>query len=341
VQVASELSAALTEQQTINIQKSKTENVKAFELYQLGRHHWGMRTHEGLKTSIIYFEQAIEEDSTYALAYAGLADTYYLMCLFDHVDNKKSNRDKALELANKALELDNRLTEAYTVIATIYSFIDWNWEAAEEAFMQGLEDNPNFSNIHHRYSEHLSATVRHEEARQHINKALELDPLSFIVRYVSAKLYYNQGLFKEARAEIQICNDLMMNKFHWFIHDMNFELNYHAGNTPALLKNLRIVEDKYGISKPGNIDSIYTVSSLKGIVNYRAELDSDPFYKARFYGLSGDDEKAIGWLEKAFEDKRTEVDLPYLYNFRKLHSNPRYIALLKKMNLPWKPDSSQ
>ena len=339
LKVASELTAVLTNEQAAELQKNPTENIKAFELYQLGRFYSGKRAFDGVQKSIGYFEKAIAEDPGYALAYAGIADSYYLTILYD-AKNKEYNRSKALEFANKALEIDNQLAEAYTVLATIYSFVDWNWEAAEKAFLKGIEYNPNFSNIHHRYSEHLSMTGRIEMARKHINRALELDPLSFIIRAVSAQDYYDRGLFKEAQTEFIICSDIFMNRFHWLIHDAEFQLNYRFENAQKLIDNLKVVEDKYGVmSSSGKIDSIHNAYGLKGLARYRAEIEPDPFYKATFYGLCGDDEKAMGFLEISFD---REVYFPaytsYMYEFKNLHSNPRFIALMKKINLPWSPD---
>jgi TolB-like protein/AraC-like DNA-binding protein len=341
--IVSGLSTVLTEQQIINIQKNQTNNPRAFEYYQLGRHHWGMRTFEGLKTSITYFNQAITEDPYYALAYAGLADTYYLMVWFDYKDKQKSNRDKAEELTLKALELDNRLTEAYTVLASIYSFVDWDWKAGEKTFLQGIGYNTNFSNIHHRYSEHLSITGRHKEAREHINIALKLDPLSFIVRQISAEQYYDRGFFKEALAENQICSDLFMNKFHWYTHNMNFEIFCQLGDSIAALENIKLWDSIsiYGKSNPRLWDSLSEVSGYKGLIRRKADLEVSPFAKANLYGLVGDDEKAIHWLEKSFENETIIVGFPSMYNFKNLHSNTRFITLLDKMNLPWQPETSK
>ena len=195
MQIASELNTILTSRQKTQIQENRTKNVKAFELYQMGRFYWNKRTGDGYNTSIEYFEKAIDEDPGYGLAYAGLADTYNLMALQGWID-KQEGRDKAVELALKALELDENLAEAYTVLGSIYDYVDWDWEKAENAFKRALELNPNYATAHHYYSEHLSIIGQHEEARKHIDKALELNPLSFVIRHVSgAKLYYNRWSF--------------------------------------------------------------------------------------------------------------------------------------------------
>ncbi len=131
MQIATELNTILTSKQKTHILENKTKNVKAFELYQMGRFYWNKRTGDGYNTSIEYFEKAIKEDPDYGLAYAGLADTYNLMALQGWID-KQEGRDKAVELALKALELDKNLAEAYTVLGSIYDYVDWDWENAEK-----------------------------------------------------------------------------------------------------------------------------------------------------------------------------------------------------------------
>ena len=229
VRIASALSTVLTQQQTLNIKKNQTENAKAFEYYQLGRFYWGKRIQKEYKTAIHYFEQAIAEDPDYALAYAGLADTYFLMNWgIDDINEIKNYRNKAEELATNALELDSQLAEALTVLATLNFYIDWEWEAAEKTFLRAFELNSNYSTLHHRYAEHLSCTGRHRKARAHINKAIELDPLSFIVREVSAKLYINRGLFKEALTDVQISEELNKDSARpsWY----KFQIHYMLGD---------------------------------------------------------------------------------------------------------------
>ena len=342
IQIASALSTVLTDQQTLDIQKNQTENVKAFELYQLGRFYWGKRIPKEYKTAIHYFELAIAEDPEYALAYAGLADTYFLMNWdFTDINERMKYRDKAEEQAIKALELDPELAEAHTVLATLNFFIDWDWAAAEKKFLRAFELNSNYSTLHFRYAEHLSSTGRHREAREHINKAIELDPLSFVIRRNSTKLYFNRGLFHEALAEAQISEEL--NRDNPRPHDHKFRIHYLLGDGPAALKDLKQVVRLYGRPFPDHLlDSIYNSSGLDGLIKWRIESVATWYIeKARLYSLCGENDKAMDWLEASFNENKLMKDAPYWYSPNNLHSNPRYIALLSKMGLPWKPDSSQ
>lgn len=123
------------------------------------------------------------------------------------------DREKITTLAIKALEEDGNLAEAYKAMASIYSNEDYDQDAAEQAFLRVIELNPSYTMAYQFYAEHLSVTGRYDEARIYMNQALELDSGSFIIRYVSAKLYYNQGDFEKALNEIQICYKLYKRQF--------------------------------------------------------------------------------------------------------------------------------
>ena len=338
MQIASELNTILTSGQKTYIQEDKTKNVKAFELYQMGRFYWNKRTGDGFTTSIEYFEKAISEDPGYGLAYAGLADTYNLMALQGWID-KQEGRDRAVELALKALELDENLAEAYTVLASLYTYVDCDWENAESAYTHALELNPNYSTAHHYYSEHLSITGRHEEARKHIDKAIELNPLSFVIRHVSAKLYYNRGRFKEALAEIQKCHELQEN--HPWLPRREFNIYWQLGEEEKAYEALRKILKRNSIYNLETADNIYKVSGLNAVLDWKLEIDlkdAESGYAAysiaNTYGMIGEDEKALEWLEKAYIlHKNPTPETSFNIHFKNLHKNPRYIAILKKMGL--------
>lgn len=343
MQIASGLNMALSEEQEMNLQKNKTENIKALELYHLGRHNWGKRTRDGLNNSIGYFEQAIEEDPNYATAYAGMADSYYLKVWFDTLSMQKENRRKALEFANKALEIDPQCVEAVTVLATVNSFVDYNWSIGEELFHYGISLNSNYSTLHHRFAEHLDVTGRSVLSREHINKALSLDPLSFIVRVVSAELYYDNGFFKESRDELLICKDLNLNNFHWRTHDLLFLAYCQLENGEAALDIYKQIEGKLrGKYDEIYLDNLYQESGYKALIRRYIEIADDPHTLAILYGLYGDNENCLFWLEERFDsDGIKSGGLLNLFDFKRFYDNPRFIALMNKMGLPWKPEDNE
>ena len=331
--IASKLIGELSPGENYLIRRNRTDNVKAFELYQLGRFYWNKRTGEDYHLSLDYFRQAIEEDPEYGLAYAGMADSYNLMAVQGYID-KKEGRDKAVDLSKKALELDGQIAEAHNVLASIYTYIDRDWEAADQEYLKAIEINPNYPTVHHYYSEHLSLIGQHDQARQHINKALELDPLSFVIRYVSAKLYFHRGQFQEAQIDLQRCKELNHGEDHLWIAEYDFRINRELGNEQKAFDGFKRLYGNFaGLMEPKEMDSIYQDSGLNGLIERRIELSEFLWEKPGLYGILGNDEKALEWLEIAVNKGESHSEFPFQYEFRNLHSNPRYQALLRKIGL--------
>ena len=134
--------------------------------------------------------------------------------------------------------MDPDLAEAHTVLASLYMYIDWNWEKSEKEFLQAIKLNPNYSTAHFYYSCLLCITGRPGKAREYINKAMELDPFSFVMRNYSGLYYYNQGQFKEALAENKLSQDLI--KDHEWAVRLDFEIYYHLGMEQEALESFKL-----------------------------------------------------------------------------------------------------
>ena len=158
-----------------SLQKRYTDNSEAYQLYLQGRHFWKKRNEEGLQTAISYFEKALQKDDEYALAWAGIADTYSLMGEYSNVSRRKY-LPKQMAAIHKALELDNRLGEAHISLAISLMLNDWDWKNAEKEYKIGIELSPNYATGHHWYAEWLMFTGNMEEAEKEISRAIELDP---------------------------------------------------------------------------------------------------------------------------------------------------------------------
>jgi TolB-like protein len=339
IQIAAELDAILSSKQKSIIQKEKTISIQAFELYQMGRFYWNKRTGEGFNKSIKFFEQAIEKDPGYGLAYAGLSDTYYLMTLNGHIDSKVG-RDKALNLAFSALELDWNLSEAYTVLGSLYHYLDWDWDKAENAFQQALELNPNYSTAHQYYAEYLSTVGRHEEARMHINKAVELNPLSFVIRYVNALIYYHQGHFEEALRELNKCDEIQ--EGHFFTNQKKMHTYYQLGHEENAFQALRKILTNNPRYELEVAEQIYQDSGLQAVLQWKCEDDASIAEEenlnyhtlASNFALVGKNEEALVWLEQAFQIHDYDLVLmSYNIHFKPVHDHPRYQAILEDMGL--------
>jgi TolB-like protein/AraC-like DNA-binding protein len=331
-QIASELSLVLTDQQKNALEQNKTKNIKALEYYQMGRFQSNKRWIEGYNKSIEYYEKSIAEDPEYGLAYAGLADTYHLMALQRWMD-KKEGEDKAVELALKALELDQDLAEAHTVLASLYTYIDWNWEKSEKEFLQAIKLNPNYSTAHFYYSCLLCITGRTDKAREHINKAMELDPFSFVMRNYSGRYYYNQGQFKEALTENKLSQDLI--KDHEWAIRSDFEIYYHLGMEQEALESFKLYGRLFKGYDPAIAERVYEKEGLDGLLRVWIKTWPKTLMEARMQAMLGEYEKALDILEKLCSDRNIDpVELTTGYDFRNLHDNPGYIRIMKAMGLP-------
>src|SRR5262249_53983676 len=152
--------------------KRYTADPEAYTLYLRGRFHWNKRTADGLRTAIRYFENAIQRDAAYALAYSGLADCYNLLSLYSAMPPKDA-MPQAKSAAERALKLDESLAEAHASLAYTCLYYDWNWPAAECEFQRAIELNPNYATAHHWYHEYLTAMGRFEEQMAEILHAEE------------------------------------------------------------------------------------------------------------------------------------------------------------------------
>src|SRR5262249_5163229 len=143
-----------------------------------GRFFWNKRTEEGYKKAIEFFDEALQRDPNFALAYSGLADCYMLR---SEQLAPAETMPKSKAAAEKAIALDDSLAEAYTSLARVKQYYDWDWTGAEEAFKKALERNPNYAMAHHWYGQFLQDIGRPAEARQEMNRARELEPLSLVI----------------------------------------------------------------------------------------------------------------------------------------------------------------
>ncbi|HET8774209.1 MAG TPA: protein kinase [Thermoanaerobaculia bacterium] len=165
--------------------KRHTTDPRAYELYLKGRFQWNKRNAEGMYKAIELFNDAIEIDPQYALAYAGIADCYNLLDIWANLPTSETF-PRAKAAAQKALSIDDQLAEAHTSLAYAIHTYERDWPAAEHEYKRALELNPNYATAHQWYSEFLTATGRFDEAAEQGRRALDLDPMSPIINAVVA-----------------------------------------------------------------------------------------------------------------------------------------------------------
>ena len=181
------------------LKKQQTRDPRAYELYLKGRFQWNKRNADGLYKAIDFFNQAIEIDPQYALAYAGLADVYNLLDIWAGLPTKETF-PRAKAAAEKALSIDDQLAEAHTSLAYAIHTYEWDWPAAEREYRRAIELNPNYATAHQWYAEFLTAVGRFEEAEREGRRALALDPMSPIINAVVA---WNRTMARRYPAAIE------------------------------------------------------------------------------------------------------------------------------------------
>lgn len=332
-QITKALSVYLTEKELSNLRKDKTNNLRAFEFYQLARFHASKRWIDGYQKSMEYYEKAIAEDPEYGLAYAGLADTYHLMALQDWMENKDEGVKLSITYAEKALQSDSKIAEAYAVLGDLNTYWDWNWSEAEKNLQEALRLNPNYATAHQYYSELLAITGRHHEARTHIDKAVELDPLSFVIRYFSGVHYYNEGYLRKTLEEFKLCNDLVEN--HLWILRMEFEVLYQLSMEQEAIESFKRYGQYFQNYEPTIADSVYRHEGLDGLLRLRIETEPNELLRVSGYILLGEYNKALELLGALVSENKVSDPCYFSrYEFRKIHNDPRYIDLINKMGLP-------
>jgi serine/threonine protein kinase/tetratricopeptide (TPR) repeat protein len=201
-EISEKLRLKLSGEQKQRLTKRHTENTDAYQEYLKGRYHWNKRTREGLLKGIEQFNKAIEIDPNYALAYAGLADSYNLIASYSSSPPGEAF-PKARSAAAKALSLDNSLAEAHTSLAFVLLGYDWAFAEAEKEFKLAVALNPGYATAHLWYSLFLVAMGRHQEALQEMEKALELDPLSLPINANLGWLLYLGQRYDEAIKQLK------------------------------------------------------------------------------------------------------------------------------------------
>lgn len=199
--ITTQVKLSLTSAELDRLHAARPVNPEAYDAYIRGRYLWNRRNVAGFEKAISYFNQAIEKDPNFALAYSGLADSDILLSL-DTLD--PGLLPAAKTAAEKALQLDDGLAEVHTSVAAVRIFQDWDWGGAETEFRRALELNPNYAPAHHWYGNILLGPLgRHDEAIAELKRAQDLDPLSLIINTDLGFAYYLARQYDRAFAQYQ------------------------------------------------------------------------------------------------------------------------------------------
>jgi serine/threonine protein kinase/tetratricopeptide (TPR) repeat protein len=326
--VSNRLRVKLTGGEEQRMTHAATTNPEAYRLYLEGRQSWYGRSPEGLKKSIDLFQQAIAADPNYALAYAGLADTYGVAPSYGIGISSLQGMTLGLEASQKAVALDGSIAETHTSRASALTMA-WRWKEAEQEFHRSLELNPNSATTQYFYAmTYLVEQKRMDEALEHFHIALSLDPLSPIVNTNLAMLLMDMHRYAESKEQFE----------KTLARDPNFvpaNLKYSAfcasqGDFACAVDHLM----KWPVVNSNAAPTRDVNGYLKLLTPLESQEEWGP-YLAGVYAVTGNKEKAFENLEKAYAVHNAELILEIRYPiFDSLRSDPRYADLMRRLNLP-------
>jgi eukaryotic-like serine/threonine-protein kinase len=341
--ISAKLRERLSGETQKQVAKGGTSDPEAYQLYLKGLYYWEKRTPETLDKARDYFNQAIERDPGYAMAYVGLANYYVAAPDYGPIPENVA-APKAKAAAEKALSIDPSSAEAHAALGgSLWSLFDFS--AAEAEFKRALELNPNLSHAHHWYGLFLSWETRHSEALTHLRRAVELDPLNLQYQTNLGQVLANAGQYDAA--EDQLKKTLEMDPNFAYTHVELRQIYRDQGKLDLAMaewkKYSALNNDPEEAAIVEDVTGVYAKSGIKAALAREIELRKqlakrryqDPSEIAYLYALLGDKEQTFTWLDKARAEKAGGLEpVKIVHALDQWHSDPRYVALLKDLGLP-------
>jgi eukaryotic-like serine/threonine-protein kinase len=337
--VSEKLRLKLTGADQTQLTKTYTDNGEAYQAYLKGRYHWNKRTDEGFKKAISFFQEAIEKDSNYALAYTGLADCYTLRSDYGFLASREGYA-LAKGAVTLALKYDDTLAEAHTSLASIKAVTDWDWEGAENEYRRAIELNPNYPTAHHWYGAQLILQGRMDQALQELKIAQQLDPLSLgINKDLAVALIYARDYdraLQQCQKTLEIePNFRVMSTYMAQI----YQLQQKYTEATAELERVHIAAPEDGEIAYGLGQAYALVGKKNEALKISSELNQPgktflPKEAAYLYSLLDKKEEAVAILQKAAEEHIMSVaELKMDPRLTELRKDPRVGELLRKIGL--------
>jgi TolB-like protein/Tfp pilus assembly protein PilF/predicted Ser/Thr protein kinase len=323
--------------------KRHTDNQEAYSFYLKGRYFWNKMNPGAYEKAIENFEQAIEKDPNNAVAFAGLADSYWWSSFWGNLPPRQTF-PKAREAAEKAIAIDDTLGEAHASLASIHTIYDWDWEAAEREFKRALELAPGSSYIYVYYSIFLNLRRRHDEAIIQARKAQELDPVSGLCNTNLGHRLWQARRYDEAIEEFQ--KWLVIEPNDWFAHHHLCQLYLEksmikkaieeidtslklSGGVPMNVANAAMTHYRFGDREVAErlFDSLKKRASHEYI---------QPMGFVFIYLARGEADQAFEWVKKACEERDSFLPWFRVTPVDCMHfpSDPRINELLDRLGLP-------
>ncbi len=339
--VVQSLAVQMDENERRRFEQRGTANAEAYQAYLRGRYFWNKRTIEDLQKAIVHFEQAIEKDPNYALAYTGLADCYQLLPEY-HITTPHESFPMAKAAVRKALQIDDQSAEAHTAMAYTQAFYDWDWVGAEQSFKRALELNPNYATAHQWYAEYLIVLGRFDESRAHFQRALEIEPVSPIILTDLAALYHVERDFEKQIEHSKKVIEIDPNfAYGYFFLAMGYERKgMDAETVEAYAKMMTLFGEPTDCAE--EVKEAFKQNGIKGFWKKRLEqIETRPhlknfqvYAKALIQIRLGDKEATLESINQAIQRReRWTINAKYELLFEPLRQDPRFQDLLRRMGL--------
>lgn len=340
-QVAAALALQLGGDEKMRLTKRYTDNVEAYGLYLKGRFHAAKFTPPEMQRGILYFQQAIDIDPSYAIASVGLAEAYRALATAGELPATELF-PKAKAAAQRAIQLDDRLSDAHSILGFIIFWYDWNWGESENQCQRALELNPNSADAHAFYAHLLSNTGHHAEALAEIKRATELDPLSPRNSALEGEFVLHAGQTDEALVRLQKSFELDPN--FWLAHLFASSAYIEKGMFKEAIAEARkarnlsggsthpIAFEGYALAKSGK--QAEARAMLAELLRLSTKRFVSPYNIALMYNALDERDETLAWLERGFEQKEPKtVFLKVEPKWNNMRSEPRFIDLMKRLRL--------
>jgi serine/threonine-protein kinase len=321
--------------------KRPTENVEAYELYLQGLFYWNRWTGPDFTKAVDFFTQAVQKDPHYALAYAGIADSYSLLGDSGYLSPSEA-WPKAKAAAIQALDIDDSLAEAHTSLGLVKEHFEWDWAGAEKEFKQAIELNPNSATAHHWYGDYLANMGRLDEGLRETKKAQELDPLSLIINTSLGWQYYIARQNDQAVDQLKKVLDIDQ-KFAPARRMLEEVYAKMGKQKEAVAEREKIISLSGSPELAASIEEDFLKSGYKGVLQSwldgLTELSKHSYVSsyniAEAYMRMAEKEKALEWLQKAYEEHDSGlVSVAVEPMFEGVRSDSRFQDMTRRMRLP-------
>jgi serine/threonine-protein kinase len=316
-----------------------TDNVEAYQLYLKGRFLFNTRQRDGLSAALQHFTNAVALDSTYARAYAAIAEVHTLQGIFGY-ERPREASPKARAAATRAIALDSLLGEAYAALAHQLFVYEWNWSAAEPALERAIALSPRYPTARMYYASYLHSVGRPEEALAQLNAAREIDPIT-ATGVLSGRVYVDtrrpDAAIRVLQEEVEL--DPRRDLAHQLLAHAYLQKGLHA----AALASMRSAAALSGPRDSAQLAYIHAATGddaearriLERLVGSRPGLEMLGFHIAMAYAGLGEADEAFRWLESSYAEHGGFMNLlAVTTGFESVRSDPRFADLLRRMRLP-------